>query len=381
MEGVYTEPVSPSLPDVLMGTPYATVRLLGRGGMGEVLEAEHLGLGKRVVVKLLRPELSSDPSLVERLRIEAQAMARLQHPHVVSVHDLGTTPSGRPYLVLEYLDGRNLAEEIRARGPLEIAEAIRVALDVLDGLGAAHGAGLVHRDVKATNVFLCAPDRYGRRCVKLLDFGVVKVTTTREPRFYPTEEGHFIGSPAVAAPEQARGDAIDGRADLYAVGLLLYTMIAGRSPFRGANMPQAMLAAQVLTVPPPLSSATPQPVSVTLDAVVSRALSKDADDRYATAAQMAAALERVLVNMGEASRLRAPLPPPSRALTGPGKRRGSPRRGQYGTEILERTGRSTAPKAAVLLEAYGPAALAAVFAGGLFFALLWTIWRIVRGLS
>ncbi|MFO0587777.1 MAG: serine/threonine-protein kinase [Polyangiaceae bacterium] len=350
---MYTEPLAPihsPHPDALAGTPYTAVRLVGRGGMGEVLEAEHLALGKRVVVKLLRPELCAEPSLVERLRIEAQAMARLQNPHVASVHDLGTTPAGRPYFVLEYLEGHNLAEEMRSRGPLDVAEAIRVALDVLDGLSAAHQAGLVHRDVKASNIFLCAPDRHGRRCVKLLDFGVAKVTRTREPRFYPTEEGHFIGSPAVAAPEQARGEAVDGRADLYAVGLLLYTMIAGRSPIGGAGVPHAMLAAQVLTVPPPLSSAAAQPVPFTLDAVVAKALAKAPADRYATSAQMAAALERVLANMDESPRLHAPLPSPSAAV----------------------------PEVA---RSYGAAVLTAALAGTLFFALLWTIWRMVRGPS
>lgn len=357
---MYTEPLappaSPPPEDVLAGTPYRTVRKLGRGGMGEVLEAEHMGLGKRVVVKLLRPELTGDPSLVERLRIEAQAMARLQHPHVASVHDLGTTPRGRPYFVLEYLEGCTVSEDLRAHGPMPVAEAIRVVLDVLDGLGAAHKAGLVHRDVKGTNVFLCAPDRYGKRPVKLLDFGVVKVNAAREPRFFPTEAGHFIGSPAVAAPEQARGQAVDGRADLYATGLLLYVLIAGKSPFNGATMPQAVLAAQVLTVPPPLSSATSQTVPVVLDMIVAKALAKDPSDRYGTAAQMAAALERVLAAPLSPERVHSAPPPPSRVV-------------------------ESRSCVAALARRVGPAVLAAMVSGALFFALLRLVWRILRGAS
>lgn len=295
---VNTEQLLPPSPrmldDVLAGTPYRAVRPLGRGGMGEVFEAEHVALGKRVVVKLLRPELSHDGSLVERLRIEAQAMAKLHHPHIAAVHDLGTTPGGRPYFVLEYLAGRTLAEELTARGSLPVHEAVRIALEVLDGLGAAHAAGLVHRDIKPPNVFLCDPDRNGRRVVKILDFGIVKVSPSRVPRAFPTEGGQFIGSPASAAPEQARGETIDARADLYATGLLLYTLIAGKTPFSGAaGSAQAVLWAHVLTVPAKLSSAARQAVPAALDAIVAKALAKQPDDRFASAAEMAAALAAV----------------------------------------------------------------------------------------
>lgn len=391
-----TEQIAPPSPpassDVLAGTPYRTIRRLGRGGMGEVLEAEHVVLGKRVVVKLLRSELTGDAALVERLRIEAQAMAKLQHPHIASVHDLGTTPGGRPYLVMEYLSGATVAEELRARGPLPLREAIRIVLEVLDALGAAHAAGLVHRDVKAPNVFLCDADRTGRRHVKLLDFGVVKVSPARLPRSFPTEEGQFLGSPASASPEQARGESVDARADLYAAGLLLYTLVAGRGPFASVHVPQSMLIAQVISVPRPLSTAAPYPVPHVLDVIVAKALAKAPADRYATAAQMSAALSRVLAKLPP----EPPAPPARSVARGP--------RGAHGTILLaDETGpeAETAelpPGETVTLAARGVVpvpssragaasrtrrafaiAAVALATGALFFVLLRVVWRMLRG--
>lgn len=328
------KPDQPSVGDILAGTRYRAVRRIGRGGMGEVYEAEHVELGKRVVAKLLRPELSRDASLVERLRIEAKAMARLDNPHVVAVHDLGTTPAGRPYLVLDYLSGRTVAEEMKARGPFPVREAARVVLAVLDGLAAAHTAGLVHRDIKPSNVFLCDPDRRGHRAVKLLDFGVVKVSPDRMARSFPTEQGQFVGSPATASPEQVRGSEVDARADLYAAGLLLYVLIAGKSPFAPANTPHSALWAHVLTVPAPLSSVAPRPVPPLLDMLVATAMAKDPEDRYASAAHMAAALERVLARLPPDEPARSPAAPPLLETD---------ERGAHGTVVQRLAGKARAP--------------------------------------
>jgi serine/threonine-protein kinase len=176
--------------DPLHGTPYRGTMPLGYGGMGEVWEAVHVELERPVVVKLLHGALAGDPKLVDRLRVEARALAALAHPHIVAVSDFGRTPEGRPYFVMERLYGRTLKQELDARGALPVGEAIEYVRQVLAALSAAHQLGIVHRDVKVENVFLC--QREGTRpFVKLLDFGIAKILGGRRgpaPQ-YPTQEG------------------------------------------------------------------------------------------------------------------------------------------------------------------------------------------------
>ena len=185
--------------DPLTGTPYRVLRRLGRGGMGEVLEAEHRALGKIVVVKVVHAGLAGDPSFLDRFRIEAQALALIADPNVVAVLDCGATLDGRPFLVMERLAGRPLNEELSYRGHCEPMEAIAALRDVLSGLDAVHAHGIVHRDVKPANVLLCDPDRDGVRVAKLLDFGVAKLLATpggargRLAPQYPTEQGAIVG--------------------------------------------------------------------------------------------------------------------------------------------------------------------------------------------
>jgi serine/threonine-protein kinase len=281
--------------DALRGTPYRMLRSIGRGGMGEVVEAEHRRLGKLLVVKLVHPELAL-PHAAERLRVEAQILSRLSHPNLVEVSDLGITKEGRPYLVMERLTGRTLLDEVIARRFLPPDEAVQIAADVLSALEAAHAAGIVHRDIKSENVFLHnASDSRGitRRVVKLLDFGVAKILAgdqTVEPSRFATEEGSVIGTPRFCSPEQAHGRSkIDHRADIYAVGGMLFTMVTGRRPFEQSGMFELMHAH--LSEPPPVpSSVAPQPVPAALDAAILRALAKKPDDRFPSAAVMARAL-------------------------------------------------------------------------------------------
>jgi serine/threonine-protein kinase len=226
---------SASLTALLDGTNFRALGRLGHGSMGEVLEAEHVTLKRRVVVKLLLPVFDSDPGMADRLRLEAQAVATLAgHPNIVEVLDFGKTPAGRPYLVMERLDGRTLREELRARGPLPVAQAVALAKQLLRGLGAAHSAGLVHRDIKPDNLFLCEPGANGKQTLKILDFGIVKVAVGRGPAplALPTAEGMAIGTPRFLAPEQAQGRPVDSRADLYAAGCVLFWMLTGRDPFQ-----------------------------------------------------------------------------------------------------------------------------------------------------
>lgn len=290
---------SPTSPrqDPLQGTPYTTVGFAGRGGMGEVFLAVHRGLNKPVVVKLLHRQFMEDVRFADRLRVEAQALAAVSSPHVVTVSDLGRTPEGRPYLVLERLQGRTLRDELRERRTLPMEEAVAITRQILGGLHAAHRLGIVHRDVKADNIFLCRdPSGSGAPFVKVLDFGIAKVqgTGTAAPVIacpqYPTEEGVMVGSPRTVAPEQIRFQPVDARTDIYAVGLLLYTMVAGRPPFAYARDLLKMLNAHLTEVPRAPSTYMREPVPASLDRVILKALAKRPEHRFQSAAEMASEL-------------------------------------------------------------------------------------------
>lgn len=289
---------SPSLSTLLDGTNFRAIARLGSGSMGEVIEAEHITLKRRVVVKLLLPAFASDAGMADRLRLEAQAAAALGgHPNIVEVIDFGKTPAGRPYLVMERLQGRTLRQELRARGPWPVVEAIGLARQLLHGLAAAHGAGLVHRDIKPDNLFLCERGADGERRLKILDFGIVKVALGRGPAplALPTAEGLAIGTPRFLAPEQAQGRPIDSRADLYAVGCVLFWMLTGRDPFQHHIGLFPLIHAHVNEPPRPPSAVARQAISAALDRVVLRALAKKPDDRFCNAEAMTAALDALAV--------------------------------------------------------------------------------------
>jgi serine/threonine-protein kinase len=271
--------------------------------MGEVVLAEHLGLGKRVVVKLLREDLAQDPALVKRMQIEARTLAALASPYIVQVTDFGQTATGRTYIVMERLIGRTLGAELSARGALPPAEAIGYVVQVLAGLEAAHAAGIVHRDIKPENVFLCDATKDAPRMVKILDFGVAKVLDVDAEVHRPalprlvTEEGGIVGTPRVVAPEQALGKPVDARTDVYAAGLLLYTAIAGRGPFAHLKDATELLKANVMERPAPLSTLAPIPPA--LDAAVQRALEKRPADRFPSAEAFAVELRRIAAELAD----------------------------------------------------------------------------------
>jgi eukaryotic-like serine/threonine-protein kinase len=290
--------------DLLEGTAYRAVRKIGEGGMGEVLEAEHRALGHRVVVKVIREELAGRPEMRDRMRVEAQALARIRHPSLVMVTDAGHTRSRRPFVVMERLFGRSLREELYSRKVLPVGEAAEIGRQVLLGLCAAHGAGLVHRDIKPDNIFLCQSDD-GRPCVKVLDFGVVKIVQagrdprTPEPLAAPTGENVTLGTPRYFSPEQARGARdLDARSDLYSVGLVLYGMVAGRGPFDQYRRLSELFHAHAVEAPLPPSAVAPQPVPEVLDRIVARALAKPREERFPDAQSFADALARLLESLG-----------------------------------------------------------------------------------
>jgi serine/threonine-protein kinase len=284
--------------------------------MGEVVLAEHLGLGKQVVVKLLHQELAKDPAHVKRMQIEARSVAALASPHIVQVTDFGQTATGRTYIVMERLLGRTLGAEVTARGALPVVEAIGYVVQVLAGLEAAHAMGIIHRDIKPDNIFLCDATKDSPRTVKILDFGVAKVLDVAAEVERPalphlvTEEGGVVGTPRVVAPEQALGKAVDARTDVYATGLLLHTLVAGRGPFAHITDACELLKANVMERPEPLSARTHQNIPPALDRAVQRALEKRPADRWKGAEAFAIELRRIAAELAE-------LRPAMQVTTGP----------------------------------------------------------------
>jgi serine/threonine-protein kinase len=302
--GVSSPGVVDDAAELLAGTAYRFVAPLGRGGMGEVVEAEHRELQKRVVIKLLHADVNEEPELAERLRFEARAMARAQHPNLVPVTDIGTTREGRTFFVMERLYGRSLRDELRERGFLPAAEAIGIAKQALAGLEAAHTLGLVHRDVKPGNIFLCQ----GSGVVKLIDFGIAKLvdpsqSSLRAPR-HATQEGATLGTPRYIAPEQVRGEPVTPATDVYAMGLTLYEAVTGRPAFGGMSNVHELFNAQLLQMPERPSAVASQRLPAGLDAVILQAVAKIPDERFRSAHAFSRALDAVLSGDVPASAVR-----------------------------------------------------------------------------
>ncbi|MEA2900745.1 MAG: eukaryotic-like serine/threonine-protein kinase [Actinomycetota bacterium] len=261
----------------MLADRYQLIRIVGRGGMGEVWAGRDVRLGRDVAVKRLSPHLASEPGVRERFDVEARAAAGLNHPNVVAVFDSGEH-EGIPFLVMELLPGRTLADEL-VDGPLDPARARRVGGEVLAALAASHAAGILHRDVKPGNVLLGADD-----AVKVADFGIAKSTEALDL----TTTGTIVGTAAYLAPERLAGQPATAQADLYAVGVLLYEALSGQKPY-AADTPMGLLRAVEAQNPVPLAEARPG-LDPALVAIVERAMDPDPSRRYSSAADMAAAL-------------------------------------------------------------------------------------------
>jgi len=257
---------------------YRLLREIGGGGMGTVYEAEDTQLGRRVAVKLLPPEYSRDRRAKERFLREARTAAAVDHPNLCTVHDAGES-EGRLYIVLAFYEGETLRDRIR-RGPLPLAEAREVAIQVARGLARAHETGIVHRDIKPANVML---PRRGE--AKILDFGIARLEGDEVSL---TRTGASWGTPAYMSPEHARGEPVDGRTDVWSLGVMLYEMVAGRRPFGGETV-EALVSSILTQKPEPLERLRPD-VPPELARVVDKALAKDPAERYANAAELLADL-------------------------------------------------------------------------------------------
>jgi serine/threonine-protein kinase len=266
---------------------YRLLSLLGEGGMGAVYKAEHIRMGKALALKVLRGAFAREAGAVARFRSEAQIVSRLSHPHTIAVFDFGELPEADGfYLAMEYVPGRDLAALVRQQRTLPEARTVEIGQQILGSLAEAHDAGIVHRDIKPGNVMLMQT-RSGEDFVKVLDFGIAKLRD-EVASASTTSVGAIIGTPSYLSPEQARGDVIDARADLYSVGALLYELLAGRPPFHGMS-PVAVVSAHLHDPPPALLSLAPG-VSEELAALVHQALEKKPDRRWASADEMRGAL-------------------------------------------------------------------------------------------
>jgi len=281
---------------------YKVLGMIGKGGMGVVYRAEHVHMRKTVALKVLLREFLKVEEVVARFEREAVAAARIEHPNVVAASDFGKLEDGSFYLVLEYVDGTSLRSLIEKTGPLPLARTIRIAQQTLQALGAAHGNHIVHRDLKPDNVMLVADPEGGDR-VKVLDFGIARVAgpASRDATKL-TQMGMVMGTIAYMSPEQATGQAVDERADLYSFGVMLYEMISGVVPF-DAELPSQVLAKQLVEEPPPLPEGTPEP----LVRLVMDLMQKKPEDRPASAQEV---LER-LAELTATPSGRVVAPPPA----------------------------------------------------------------------
>jgi len=276
---------------MLLAGRYELGAMLGYGGMAEVFRGRDVRLGRDVAVKVLRADLARDPSFLTRFRREAQSAAGLSHPAIVSVYDTGEgvldeTPGSPtvPFIVMEYVEGRTLREVLQAEGRLQPRRAVEIVAEVCAALACSHEAGVVHRDIKPGNVMIT---RTG--LVKVMDFGIARAVTASSSAV--TQTAAVMGTAQYLSPEQARGEHVDARSDIYSTGCLLYELLTGRPPFLG-DSPVAVAYQHVREDPTPPSQLDPD-LPADLDAVVLKAMAKNPVNRYQTAADMGADLERV----------------------------------------------------------------------------------------
>lgn len=281
--------------DPFEGTSFRALRRVSRSGQNEVFTVAHRVTGRHFTAKLGPPGVADAPQ-VDRMRVEAQALGRLEHPNIVAIASVGRTRDQRFFMVTELLEGTSLADEISQRGPFSVAEAITYACDLLSALSAAHGLGVVHRAVSPGAIFLCRLSG-ARRVLKLCDFGLVRVLPAAPPQAprppdLLTDSGVVVGAPGFLSPEAASGMRADTRSDLYSAALVLYSMLAGRGLFDGLTLAQRFAAQSA----PPLASladVTKGPLPRELERVLLRALEADPGQRFQTADEFKQSLGRI----------------------------------------------------------------------------------------
>jgi serine/threonine-protein kinase len=276
-------------PDTVLRDTYRIVRFIERGGIGEVYEARHARLAGRYAVKVLSARAAADPAALARFRREAEITSGLQHPNIVQVIDFDQTPAGEPYLVMEFLVGRDLAEHLKQTGPLALPAVLGIVEPIVSALAAVHERGIVHRDLKPKNVFLQEAAGGGGTTVKLLDFGLSKVQAAS---LAVSAEVMLLGTPLYMAPEQARGkvDEVGAAADQFALAAMIYEMLTGKPAFAAAGL-EAIIYQVLHSEPAPLQEVAPA-VPRAVASVIGRSLRKKPEDRYASVTELLGELRR-----------------------------------------------------------------------------------------
>ena len=270
----------------VIGSRYRILEMVGQGGFGAVYKAQHTATGDTLAIKTLRADVEGNQDVVMRFRQEAKATSKLKHPNTVRVFDFGQMDDGNLFLAMEFLDGRTMTDVMRAEAPLDYRRLVSMALQVLKSLSEAHSKGLIHRDLKPDNIYL--QTIHGEAdFVRVLDFGIAKSVGGEQQDI--TSTGAVIGTPKYMSPEQARGQTVDQRTDLYSLGVILYEGLSGTPPFM-AETPLAMILRRVTEDPPRVHDNVVMPTPIGLCDAVLKALRRRPEDRYASADEMAAAL-------------------------------------------------------------------------------------------
>jgi serine/threonine-protein kinase len=283
---------SPSGPTLFVGQviadSYRIVRRVGTGGMGEIYEAEHLRLAGRYAIKLLRPEIAGNPDALARFEREARVTSALRHPNIVQVVDFSALANGAPFMVMEFLDGLELAQIIKRTGPLPVARVVGLVRQIAAGLTAAHDSGVIHRDLKPQNIFVLDVAGHEQELVKIVDFGISKV---KDVTSTITGSSMLMGTIQYMSPEQARGrvDEIDARTDQFALAAIVYEMLVGVDAFTGSDVSSVLY--QIVHEQPSGLVGRHDSIPLAIATVLRRALSKDKGNRYPSILAFSAALE------------------------------------------------------------------------------------------
>ncbi len=299
----------------VIGSQFRILKRLGEGGMGAVFLAEQMEMERKVVVKVLHPELTaSNSSAIERFRREAKAVAQLNHPNIVQVFVFGQADNGQLYLAMEFIEGRDLAKEL-SRGPMPQPRALKILDQVCAALTEAHGAGIVHRDLKPENIMLA--DRHGNSdFVKVLDFGIAKLHEPgggNSPKL--TQAGTVFGTPRYMSPEQVKGESVDARSDIYALGVIFYEMLCGRHPFDAETTIEYLVKHVNESVPLPSEVFAELELMPRVEALVMKCLEKSPEDRFQSVAELQRELRTALRDFSESTR-GFPSQPPSEQKRG-----------------------------------------------------------------
>lgn len=294
--------------DPLLGTTlagnYEIQEVIGHGGMGVVYKARHALMDRIVAIKMLQAQLISDSMSVKRFQQESQSASRISHPNVITVYDFGISPSGQPFIVMDYLQGISLADVIKEEGQIGVERSIKILAQACDALDHAHKMGVIHRDVKPTNFVLINYDEE-KDFVKVVDFGVAKLMNATPDGQRLTQAGEVCGSPVYMSPEQCTGGELDQRSDIYSMGIVVYETLTGKLPILGKTMVDTM-SKHISEMPPTFQQARPDLyIPERLEQVVFKALAKDPNDRHQSMDELRIELENAIPRPGKSQVLRS----------------------------------------------------------------------------